>query len=116
MSNVARLLGLIIGTSVVSTTSFVGVYAANFIGTSGPDTIVGTDNNDNIYGLAGNNNLNGKGGNDNIYGQEGSDRINDGFGSDNIVAGSGDDTIKVQGFVTPMMSMEEVQTTTMARM
>jgi Ca2+-binding RTX toxin-like protein len=58
---------------------FVSVWAANLIGTSGPDTLVGTDNDDNIIGRGGN------------------DRITDGLGSDQISAGSGDDTIKLVG-------------------
>src|SRR5215217_3336663 len=33
---------------------FVSVWAANFVGTSGPDTIVGTDDDDKIFGKKGN--------------------------------------------------------------
>jgi Ca2+-binding RTX toxin-like protein len=58
---------------------FVSVWAANLIGTPGPDTLVGTDNDDNIIGRGGN------------------DRITDGLGSDQISAGSGDDTIELVG-------------------
>ncbi len=61
----------------------VSVYAANLIGTSGPDTLVGTDEDDNIFGLGGN------------------DRISDGFGSDEVFAGSGDDTINLEGTRAP---------------
>ncbi|MGH9990290.1 MAG: hypothetical protein ACREAS_07630, partial [Nitrososphaera sp.] len=39
----------------------VSVWAANFFGTSGPDTIAGTDNDDTIFGLEGNDKLSGKG-------------------------------------------------------
>ena len=71
------LLTMLIG--IITTTGGVSVYAANLIGTSGPDTLVGSNEDDNIFGLGGN------------------DRISDGFGSDKIFAGSGDDTIKLEG-------------------
>ena len=37
------------------------VWAANFVGTSGRDTIVGTDDGDKIFGKKGNDNLRGEG-------------------------------------------------------
>ncbi len=75
----------------------VSVWAENFFGTSGPDTIVGTDDDDNIFGRGGNDNLSGEGGDDYIRGGSGNDEINDGLGSDNIRAGSGDDEIELVG-------------------
>lgn len=68
---------------LTATTGMVSVYAANLVGTSGPDTLTGTNNDDNIFGLAGN------------------DRITDGFGSDNIFAGRGDDMIELVGTIGP---------------
>jgi Ca2+-binding RTX toxin-like protein len=76
---------------------FVSVWADNFFGTSGPDTIVGTDDDDKIFGKKGSDNVNGKGGDDYIAGNAGDDEINDGFGSDKIIGGSGDDTIQLVG-------------------
>src|SRR5215207_5068171 len=75
----------------------VKVWADNFFGTSGPDTLVGTDDDDKIFGREGNDNLRGEGGDDYIEGNAGNDEIHDGLGSDKIRAGSGDDTIKVEG-------------------
>jgi Ca2+-binding RTX toxin-like protein len=75
----------------------VSVWADNFFGTSGPDTIVGTQNDDKIFGRAGNDNLRGEGGDDYITGNAGNDEIHDGFGSDKIRAGSGDDSIELIG-------------------
>jgi Ca2+-binding RTX toxin-like protein len=75
----------------------VNVWAANFFGTSGPDTIDGTDDDDTIFGREGNDNLSGKDGDDYVDGDGGNDEINDGLGSDVVLAGSGDDTIKVAG-------------------
>jgi Ca2+-binding RTX toxin-like protein len=75
----------------------VNVWADNFFGTSGPDTITGTNNDDNIFGRGGNDNLLGRGGDDYIEGNDGNDRIRDGLGSDNIWAGNGDDTITLDG-------------------
>jgi Ca2+-binding RTX toxin-like protein len=68
----------------------VNVWAANFVGTSGSDTIVGTDNDDKIFGKKGNDNLRGEGGDDYIEGNAGNDEIHDGLGSDKIRAGSGE--------------------------
>jgi Ca2+-binding RTX toxin-like protein len=53
----------------------VNVWAANFFGTSGADTIVGTDDDDKIFGKKGNDNLRGEGGDDYIEGNAGDDRI-----------------------------------------
>jgi Ca2+-binding RTX toxin-like protein len=75
----------------------VNVWADNFFGTSGPDTITGTNNDDNIFGQGGNDNLRGRGGDDYIEGNDGNDRIRDGLGSDNVWAGSGDDRITLDG-------------------
>jgi len=60
-------------------TCLISVWADNFFGTSGPDTIVGTDNNDKIFGRAGNDNLRGEGGDDYISGNAGNDEIHDGW-------------------------------------
>jgi Ca2+-binding RTX toxin-like protein len=78
-------------------TAGVSVWAANLIGTSGPDTIVGTDEDDTIFGLEGDDDLSGKGGDDYIDGDGGNDKINDGLGSDIVRAGSGDDRIELEG-------------------
>src|SRR5215217_7911895 len=75
----------------------VNVWADNFVGTSGPDTIFGTDDDDKIFGKKGNDNLSGEGGDDYIEGNAGDDRINDGTGRDKIRAGSGDDRIALIG-------------------
>ena len=75
----------------------MSVWAANFVGTSGPDTLVGTDEDDDISGRGGNDNLSGEGGDDYIEGNAGNDEINDGLGSDEVRAGTGDDTIELQG-------------------
>src|SRR5215208_4750173 len=75
----------------------VNVWAANFVGTSGPDTIVGTDDDDKIFGKKGNDNLRGEGGDDYIAGNAGNDEIHDGLGSDKIRAGTGDDKIEIEG-------------------
>src|SRR5215204_5485505 len=71
----------------------VNVWAANFVGTSGPDTIVGTDDDDKIFGKKGNDNLRGEGGDDYIEGNAGNDEIQDGTGSEKIRGGRGDDRI-----------------------
>src|SRR5215208_3981010 len=75
----------------------VNVWAANFVGTSGPDTIVGTDDDDKIFGKKGNDNLRGEGGDDYIAGNAGNDEIHDGTGRDKIRGGSGDDRIGLCG-------------------
>ena len=75
----------------------VNVWAANFVGTSGPDTIVGTDDDDKIFGKKGNDNLRGEGGDDYIEGNAGNDEIHDGTGRDKIRGGSGDDRIGLCG-------------------
>ena len=75
----------------------VNVWAANFVGTSGPDTIVGTDDDDKIFGKKGNDNLRGEGGDDYIEGNAGNDEIHDGLGSDEVRAGTGDDKIEIEG-------------------
>ena len=75
----------------------VSVWADNFFGTSGPDTIVGTENDDKTFGREGNDNLSGEGGDDYIAGNAGNDEIHDGLGSDRIRAGSGHDLIVLEG-------------------
>jgi Ca2+-binding RTX toxin-like protein len=74
---------VIIGSTMIllssSVVGVISVWADNFFGTPGPDTLDGTDGDDNIFGLGGN------------------DRISDGFGSDRILAGSGDDAIRLEG-------------------
>ena len=62
-----------------TTTSFVSVWAANLIGTSGPDTLEGTDEDDFIDGRGGD------------------DIISDGLGSDEILGGRDDDMIELEG-------------------
>jgi Ca2+-binding RTX toxin-like protein len=66
------------------------VWADNFFGASGPDTLVDTDDDDKIFGWEGNDNLSGEGGDDYIEGNAGNDEIHDGLGSDKIRAGSGE--------------------------
>jgi Ca2+-binding RTX toxin-like protein len=75
----------------------VSVWAANFVGTSGPDTIVGTDDDDKIFGKNGNDILRGEGGDDYIKGNAGDDAIHDGPGRDKVWGGSGDDRIGLCG-------------------
>ncbi len=75
----------------------VNVWADDFFGTSGPDTIDGTDEDDNIFGKEGNHDLRGEGGDDYIEGNAGNDRITDGLGSDIVRAGSGNDRIELAG-------------------
>jgi Ca2+-binding RTX toxin-like protein len=82
ISSTAAVL-LIITITGATTGGVVSVWAANLIGTSGPDTLDGTDEDDNILGRGGN------------------DIISDGFGSDRVRAGSGDDTIRVEGIWDP---------------
>src|SRR5215216_5991981 len=79
------------------TAGIVNVWADNFFGTSGPDTLVGTDNDDNIFGEQGSDNLSGEGGDDYIDGHAGNDEISDGPGSDIILAGTGLDNIEIEG-------------------
>src|SRR5919107_4065547 len=97
----SSLLLLFTSLAVIATTimpsAITTVWADNFFGTSGPDTIDGTDHDDNIFGKEGNDDLNGEGGDDYIEGNEGNDEINDGPGSDNIRAGKGDDEIELEG-------------------
>jgi Ca2+-binding RTX toxin-like protein len=97
---IATALVITVTTSLLLSSPVVGVvkvWADNFFGTSGPDTIVGTDNDDKIFGREGNDNLSGEGGDDYIAGNAGDDRINDGTGRDKIRAGSGDDRIGLCG-------------------
>jgi serralysin len=91
------LLAGTITTGLLLPVGIVNVWAANFFGTSGPDTIAGSDNDDTIFGRESNDKLSGKGGDDYIDGDGGNDEINDGLGSDVVLAGSGDDLIKVAG-------------------
>jgi len=97
---IATALVIRVTTSLLLSSPVVGVgkvWAENFFGTSGPDTIVGTDDDDKIFGKKGNDNLRGEGGDDYIEGNAGDDEIHDGLGSDKIRAGSGNDTIEVEG-------------------
>jgi Ca2+-binding RTX toxin-like protein len=77
----AATLLVIVGVMITGTTTsgVVSVWAANLIGTSGPNTLVGTDKDDNIVGLGGN------------------DRISDGLGRDKVLAGNGDDRVRLEG-------------------
>lgn len=79
ISSTTAVLLLIIAITGVTTGGIVSVWAANLIGTSGPDTLEGTDEDDHIDGRGGN------------------DIISDGLGSDEILGGRGDDTIEVEG-------------------
>ena len=90
---IATALVITVTTSLLLSSPVVGVvkvWADNFFGTSGPDTLVGTDNDDKIFGGEGNDNLSGEGGDDYIEGNAGNDEIHDGLGSDKIRAGSGE--------------------------
>ena len=86
----------------------VSVWAENFFGTSGPDTLIGTENDDKIFGRAGNDNLHGEGGDDYITGNAGNDEIHDGFGSDKLRGGAGDDRIELVGIVSDEEGAEGV--------
>src|SRR5215210_8178612 len=62
---IATALVITVTTSLLLSSPVVGVvkvWADNFFGTSGPDTLVGTDNDDKIFGREGNDNLSGEGG------------------------------------------------------
>jgi hypothetical protein len=87
----------------------VNVWAEDFFGTSGPDTIVGTENDDKIFGRAGNDNLRGEGADDYIAGNAGNDEIHDGWGDDNIRGGSGDDRIELVGIVSDEEGAEKAR-------
>jgi Ca2+-binding RTX toxin-like protein len=91
MNNTAATVALLIVIVLAGTATAVpvSVWAANLIGTPGPDTLAGTNNDDNIIALGGN------------------DKITDGFGSDKILAGSGDDTIKLVGTQDPRDSTDD---------
>lgn len=65
--------------TLTATTGLINVWAANLIGTSGPDTLEGTDEDDFIDGRGGN------------------DIITDGLGSDEVFGGRGDDRIELEG-------------------
>jgi Ca2+-binding RTX toxin-like protein len=89
IKNIGKIRNQITITIVVilltsSFTGLVSVWADNFFGTSGPDSIVGTNKNDKIFGRAGNDNLRGEGGDDHIEGNVGNDEIHDGLGNDNM--------------------------------
>jgi Ca2+-binding RTX toxin-like protein len=86
----------------------VSVWADNFFGTSGPNTIVGTEDDDKIFGREGNDNLRGEGGDDYLEGNAGNDEIHDGLGSDNLRGGSGDDKIELVGYVNDEEGAESV--------
>jgi Ca2+-binding RTX toxin-like protein len=92
---------VIIGTAAITLLllplGIANVWAANYFGTPGADTIVGTPGDDNIFGQEGNDNLSGQEGDDYIEGHLGNDVINDGLGNDNIWAGNGDDRINLEG-------------------
>jgi|SRR5829696_6348059 len=72
-------VGLLIIVLTTTSSGVLNAWAADLIGTSGPDTLDGTNEDDNIYGLGGN------------------DRISDGLGSDKVYAGSGDDILELDG-------------------
>lgn len=86
---ISSTTALLLVIALTATGGFVSVWAANLIGTSGPDTLDGTDEDDRILGRGGN------------------DIISDGFGSDRVLAGSGDDEITVEGIWDPSDPEEE---------
>jgi Ca2+-binding RTX toxin-like protein len=86
----------------------VSVWADNFFGTSGPDTLIGTENDDKIFGRAGSDNLRGEGGDDYVTGNAGNDEIHDGFGRDKLRGGAGDDRIELVGIVSDEEGAEGV--------
>ena len=59
-----------------------GVTMADFIGSSGPDTLDGSSGNDTLVG---------KGGDDTLNGLDGNDVLNGGIGADAMTGGNGDD-------------------------
>src|SRR5215207_1997168 len=77
----ARLTTLVLAGITISLLllplTIISMWAANFVGTSGPDTIVGTNDDDKIFGKKGNDNLRGEGGDDYIEGNAGNDEIHD---------------------------------------
>ena len=79
---------LLVGTT---TAGVITVWAADFIGTPGPENIDGTADDDFIRGLGGNDTLNGNDGEDFISGGSGADEI------DGIQGDRGRDFIELSG-------------------
>jgi hypothetical protein len=70
----------------------VPVFAQDFVGTEGSDTINGTEGYDTIQGRGGNDSLYGYGGDDVIFGDDGDDYLSGDDGDDTLIGGYGDDT------------------------
>ena len=64
---------------------------ANYVGTSGADTLIGTLSADALKGIGGNDTLSGRAGNDLLDGGTGDDVIDGGAGRDTIYGGDGID-------------------------
>jgi Ca2+-binding RTX toxin-like protein len=84
---VAVVLALLMATALAG-----AAWAAERVGTNGPDTLIGTEGPDVIYGLSGFDSLNGKAGDDELYGGKGEDTLSGGRGADYLVGGSSLDT------------------------
>ncbi len=69
------------------------VPPANFLGTSGADTLVGTDRNENLSGMGGPDEIRGVRGNDVLRGGLGNDRLFGGFGRDVLFGEKGNDRL-----------------------
>jgi len=76
-----------------STSKATVVPPANFLGTSGADTLVGTDRNDNLSGMGGPDQIRGARGNDVLRGGRGNDRLFGGFGRDVLFGDQGNDKL-----------------------
>ena len=87
ITKVALLLCLCLGLFAVP------VFAQDFMGTEGNDTINGTAANDTIQGRGGNDTLSGLAGNDTIFGDDGMDYIFGGDGNDTLAGGNEDDLL-----------------------
>jgi Ca2+-binding RTX toxin-like protein len=77
-------------------------YAANIVGTNGPDTLIGTPQHDEIRGRGGSDLIKSKAGNDDDFGNTGGDTIlaqadddfaSGGDGSDDVRGNAGDDIL-----------------------
>ena len=72
------------------------VPPANFVGTSGADTLVGTSRNDNLSGMGGPDTLRGRGGNDVLRGGSANDRLFGGRGHDVLLGEQGNDKLSAR--------------------
>jgi len=79
-----------------STAKSTVVPPANYVGSSGADTLRGTSRNDNLSGMSGNDTMSGGDGNDVLRGGAGNDRLAGGRGRDVLLGGRGDDRLSAR--------------------